>query len=301
MMKPLFLVGLTLIVSLTVQAQLKFTTVDPSATAAGITEVHSGHLVVQPAREKNKNLLIIMIPGTGGNAADQRFKTLDSSLAVEGYSVISLDYVNQVVTTVCSKSTDSTCFDNFRQEIFYGTPVSDKVKVDSVNSILNRITKLLVYLEKNDPKGGWANFIRNGKPRWDRIIAAGHSQGAGHAGFIGQHYAVKGVMMLSGPQDYLQEFNSPAAWQRQKGKTPVDKYYAFLHIRDPYVFDYQLKDVQALRHTAAIDTVMVQPGVPFKSNRHVMVTDIESQNPHGSTLDTEFNNVRAHILNAIGK
>ncbi|GEP88669.1 hypothetical protein SAMN05660909_01139 [Chitinophaga terrae (ex Kim and Jung 2007)] len=295
--KPILAAGFTL-ASIAATAQVKLSELAPSATQAGIKDVHSGHQVAEPVG-KSKNLLILMVPGTGGTAI--HFRSLDSSYAAMGYHVLALDYVNQVVTTVCSKSEDSTCFDHFREEIFYGRPVSDKVEVDSVNSLLNRITAALNYLAAHDAKGGWKNFVKNGKPRWERIIASGHSQGAGHAGFIGLHYPVKGVMMLSGPQDYLQNFQMPAPWQRQKSVTPADKYYAFLHLQDSYVYDYQLKDVQALRKTNIPDTLMVEPGVPVKSNRHVMVTNIPTNNAHGSTLGEQFNNVRAYILDAISK
>lgn len=293
--KPFMVAGLTLAV-MSVTAQVRLSELAPSVTQTGIKDVHSGHQVATPVG-KGKNLLILMVPGTGGTAI--HFKSLDSSYAAMGYHVLALDYVNQVVTTVCSKSEDSTCFDNFREEIFYGRPVSDKVEVDEQNSLLNRITAALNYLAAHDEKGGWKNFVKNGKPRWERIIASGHSQGAGHAGYIGQHFPVKGVMMLSGPQDYLQAFGTPAPWQKQKGVTSVDKYYAFLHVDDSFVFDYQLKDVQALRHTAIPDTLMIQPGVTIKSKRHVMVTDIPTKNAHGSTLGEQFNNVRAYMLNAI--
>jgi hypothetical protein len=299
LIKSLSFLGLVLAGTFTANAQIKFSTVNPSLTQQGIKEVHSGHLLTEPAKGTSKNLLIVMIPGTGGTAI--HFRELDSSFAALGYHVLCLDYVNQVITTACSKSTDSTCFDNFRREIFFGTQVSDKVEVDSTNSILNRITQALVYLSKHDKEGGWGNFVKNGKPRWDRIIAAGHSQGAGHAGYMGQHFAVKGVMMLSGPQDYLQEFNAPAGWQYEKGITPAGKVYAFLHTQDPFVFQYQLSDVQAIRRSATPDTLMVQPGVPVTGNRHVMVTDIETKDPHGSTLGARFANVRAYMLKSISQ
>ncbi|HWB93103.1 MAG TPA: hypothetical protein VG605_14670 [Puia sp.] len=205
-----------------------------------------------------------------------------------GFHVISLDYMNNVITTACSGSTDSSCFDDYRQEIVFGTPVSNKVEVDSVNSIVNRLSKLLVFLAKNDPSGNWNRFLQDNRPRWDRIVVAGHSQGAGHAAYLGKSFRLAGVLMFSGPQDYLQVFHAPAPWQFRKGLTPVSRYYAFLHLRDPFHYSYQAADVSAVINKPPTDTTMVYPGTPVTSTKHILVNNIETPNPHGSTLKEEF-------------
>ena len=155
-----------------------------------------------------------MIEGTGDLAT--RMRPIDSCFAMMGFHVISIDYPNNVVSTTCSNSTDSSCFDDFRQEINFGTPVSAVVQVDSANSIVNRLSKLLVYLAKQDPAGGWAAFLKGNQPRWDKIVIAGHSQGAGHAAYLGKCFKLAGVLMFSGPQDYLKVFHHPARWQYLK-------------------------------------------------------------------------------------
>jgi pimeloyl-ACP methyl ester carboxylesterase len=227
-----------------------------------------------------------MIPGTNGKATN--FASFDSTFAAMGYYVITPDYINTVLTTVCSKSEDSTCFNNFRQEIMFGTPVSDKVDVDSVNSLENRIATLLNYLAKQEGSKGWNRFVKNGQPRWDRIIVAGHSQGAGHAAYLGKHFKTAGVLLFSGPQDFLQHFNAPASWQFEAGKTAPRRYQAFLHLQDPFVYDYQIKDVAALNHHAVTDTALVQPHAPVRSIKPVFVTDVDWKDKHGSTVNTAF-------------
>lgn len=266
------------------RAQVKLQSVAPEVTGAGLHAVHSPHLAVQPVGAVNHHQLLVMIPGTGDAAG--RFRAFDSCFAAMGYYVVSLDYPNNVITTVCSKSEDSACFDHFREEIMFGTPVSDKVAVDSVNSLVNRLTKLLQYLAKQD--AGWGAFIKHGQPRWDKIIAAGHSQGAGHAAYMGKQFKLRGVLMFSGPQDYLQYFNAPAHWQRENGRTPVNRYYAFLHIQDPYNFKYQVADVTAINHRSVTDTTMVQPNTVVHTSRNILVTDIDNADKHGSTLGMEF-------------
>jgi hypothetical protein len=279
-----FLLLAVLLLPVIGRAQITPEAVAPEVTAPGLSTIHSPHLAVKPAGPVNHHQLLVMIPGTGDAAG--RFRAFDSCFAAMGYYVVSLDYPNNVITTVCSKSEDSTCFDHFREEIMFGTPVSDKVAVDSANSLVNRLTKLLQYLAKQD--AAWGEFVKHGQPRWDKIISAGHSQGAGHAAYMGKQFKLRGVLMFSGPQDYLQYFNAPARWQRENGRTQVNRYYAFLHIQDPYNFKYQVADVTAINHRTAMDTTMVQPDMPVHAGRQILVTTINKADKHGSTLGMEF-------------
>ncbi|WP_073080708.1 BPSS1187 family protein [Chitinophaga jiangningensis] len=276
-------------------AQIRHQEISPAATSPSQVMVHTHHLVYEPAKN-NKHQLFIMIPGTNGKAAD--FKRFDSSFAAMGYFVITPDYMNKVVTTVCSTSEDSTCFNNFREEIMFGTPVSDKVQVDSANSLVQRITTLLNYLAKQQPKQ-WKQFVINGKPRWEHIIVGGHSQGAGHAAYFGKRFPMAGVLLFSGPQDYLQQFHRPASWQLQVGQTPASKIYAFLHLQDPFNYNYQIQDVTAVNQQQLTDTTMVQPNSAVGSHHRIFVTDIDKKDKHGSTLGTEFTEVwKVMITNA---
>ncbi|MGO4290325.1 BPSS1187 family protein [Chitinophaga sp. RAB17] len=286
-----------LLLPLVGRAQVKLQSVSPETTGAGISTVHSPHLAVTPMEKNNRHQLLVMIPGTGGSAV--HFRAFDSCFAEMGYYVVTLDYLNNVITTVCSKSEDSTCFDHFRQEIMFGSPVSDKVAVDSVNSLVNRLTKLLQYLAKQDVV--WEEFLRHGQPRWDKIIAAGHSQGAGHAAYMGKQFKLRGVLMFSGPQDYLQYFNAPAHWQEVNGRTPVSRYYAFLHVQDPFNYQYQVADVALINHHAVTDTTMVQPQTPVHSTRSILVTDINKSDKHGSTVGMEFIPVWKYMISGATK
>ena len=103
-------------------------------------------------------------------------------------------------------------------------PVSDKISVRPANSILNRLQKLLVYLVKQDPDGGWGEFVADGQPVWSRIVVAGHSQGAGHAAYLGKMFPVDKVLMFSGPQDYFDDLDKPAPWLARPSATPPSRY-----------------------------------------------------------------------------
>jgi hypothetical protein len=235
-----------------------------------------------------------MIEGTEDLAT--RMRPIDSCFAIMGFHVISIDYLNNVNTITCRNSTDSSCFDDFRQEINFGTPVSSVVDVDSVNSIVSRFAKLLVYLATHDPAGGWADFLQGNQPRWERIVVAGHSQGAGHAAYLGKCYRLAGVLMFSGPQDYLKVFDRPAPWQHRKGLTPPGRQFAFLHVNDPYNVHFQLADVAAVTGFSAADTTMVLPGQPVHSTRHILLNNLDTKDPHGSTLDPRFVQVWKYMV-----
>lgn len=277
-----------------IRAQLKVQFVSPDATGSGITVVHGPHIALYDPAVPSRHQLLLMIAGTGGVAVYTR--QFDSCFAVMGFHVVSIDYLNNVISTTCSNSTDSSCFDDFRQEINFGTPVSSVVNVDSSNSIVNRFTRLLVYLAGHDPAGGWDDYLSGGQPRWDRIVVGGHSQGAGHAAYLGKCFALAGVLMFSGPQDYLQVFKHPAGWQYRKGLTPANRQFAFLHVRDPYHFQFQAADAAAVTGFPVTDTTMIVPGEPVHSTYHILVNNMETKDPHGSTLNPVFVTVWSYMV-----
>lgn len=278
----------------TVLAQLKVLEIAPDATGSRITVVHGPHIALYDPAAPSHHQLVLMIEATGDHAT--RMRVFDSCFAAMGYHVISIDYPNNVISTTCSTSSDSSCFDNFRQEINFGTPVSDVVEVDSVNSIVNRVSKLLVYLAAHDPQGKWDAFLNGRQPRWDKIIVAGHSQGAGHAAYPGKCFHLAGVLMFSGPQDYLKVFHHPAPWQYRRGLTPPSRQFAFLHLHDPFNIHFQAADVAAVTGFPSTDTTMVSPGQPVHSNRHILVNNIDTRDPHGSTLNPVFIRVWSYMV-----
>lgn len=275
-------------------AQPALLSVDPASTAPTIKTIHGPHIVLRDMAARPLRRLFLMIVGTGGNAKDNY--SIDSFAAAKGYHVLSLDYPNNVITTTCSNSDDSTCFDRFRQEIVFGTPVSPLVDVDSANSIYNRLVALLKYLSVQYPRQGWDAFIRNGQIQWNKVVVAGHSQGAGHAAYIAKKFAVQKVLMLAGPQDYLALFHRPAGWQTSHSKTPVNRFYAFLHAEDPFDFNRQLADDKALIGDATITPLEVFPGKAPSGKSNIFFNHISTSNPHGSMLLPVFAEVWANLL-----
>src|SRR5207249_4894448 len=108
---------------------------------------------------------------------------------------------------------------------------------------------------------GWKQYIDNNQIQWENIIVAGHSQGAGHAAYLGKRFPVAKVLIFAGPQDYLNNFNAPAGWLSDKSKTAASRYFAFLHVKDPFGFKKQLINCMKLMERTNPDTLLVKPGI----------------------------------------
>jgi hypothetical protein len=268
-------------------AQVENYYISPDSTYPGIKKIHSGHLVTIDKSHISGKKLLISIGGTGSYSGG--FKPFDSVAALKGYHAISIDYPNSRNTATFVNSTDKAAFDKFRQELDFGTPVSDSVDVDTLNSIVNRITRLVIYLNKTRPAEGWNNFLENGQIRWDRITLAGHSQGAGHVGYIGHAFKVHKVIMLSGPQDFLESFNMPAPWLSAPSKTPYSSYYALLHDDDFYHTQWQIRNDLAAMHSNSSVIYHFQNMNAFPKQDRILISGIPVQQ-NGTQRDERMAN-----------
>lgn len=281
--------------SISLYAQVKILRVDPHQTDAAIETVHGPHIAVYDPQSVSQHKLFLFLAGTGSKAASSL--TIDSVFAGWGYHAISLDYENNVLAASCAHSLDSSTFGRYREAIVTGAPVSERVRVDPANSILNRFRKLLVYLAKNDPDGGWGEFVRNGRPVWSRILVAGHSQGSGHAAYIGKLFRVDRVLMFSGPQDYMDNLNAPAPWQARKSATPPSRFFAFLNFKDPFNVNHQIANCMLLMQMSKPDTLTVEPDKAIQGDHPILINDFPSKY-HGSTLLPQYKNVWKYMATA---
>lgn len=281
--------SIVLVVRSDLYAALKVLRVDPHQTSSAIVTVHGPHIAVYDPNAASNHQLFLFLVGTGGKAAGSL--KIDSAFAKWGYHAISLDYEDNVVAVSCAHSLDSTTFGRYREAIVTGAPVIARIKVDPANSILNRFQKLLVYLVKHDPRGGWGQFVNNGQPVWNRIIVAGHSQGSGHAAYIGQMFKVDRVLMFSGPQDYMDDLHRPASWLTRPSATPPSRFFAFLNLQDPFNVHHQIANCMVLMHMSEPETLMVKSGEVIHGYHRILINDFPTKKRHGSTLFPQFENV----------
>lgn len=291
----LFIVFTVLFLGTTcLRAEVKVLYVEPKDTDPAVRAVHSPHAVAYDPAATPRHKLFLFIPGTGAKATNS--VAMDRVFAEWGYHAVSIDYENDVVAVTFAHDPDPTAFARYRKALVTGAPVCDRVKIDSANSILNRVEKLLNYLVRQDPGGGWDQFVKDGKPVWGRIIVAGHSQGAGHAAYIGKMFETDRVFMFSGPQDYMDDVHKPAPWQEEKSATPPSRFFAFLAENDPYNSQHQIANNAVLMQLSNPVTLPVKPGVTVQGDSRILVNDFPKERAHGSTISTQFTNVWQYML-----
>lgn len=202
----------------------------PKTTDAAITTALNNHYVAVQEGAVRKNILYVFLPGTYRTPGGCRATTRKA--ANMGYHGIALMYDNLVAgNPLCRATGDITCHRRARLEVIDGVDRHPGVNVNTANSLINRLYKLLVYLNTTYPAQEWGQYIQNGAPRWDKIIIAGHSQGGAVAGVLGKFYPVKKVIMFS-MIDFLNNGQIPD-WETLPANK--EKYYALINPLDELV------------------------------------------------------------------
>ena len=189
---------------------------------------------------------------------------------------IGLQYVNDgPVNSICvmqwrnNPPADPDCQENLRLERVYGIDASPLDDVSSANSLVNRLTKLLEYLDAQQPELAWGDYLVDGAPRWDRIVVSGHSQGSGMAALIARDETVARVLMFGGPSDFDPLGNS-ADWMTDPKATPIGDHYGFRHENDPRFPVMQSWDDMGLLGPP----VIVDASTPPFAGSHFLETNI---------------------------
>jgi hypothetical protein len=215
--------------------------------------------------------LVLFLPGFEGKP--RCCQLLEGEAARLGYYVIGLMYPNEFTMSSCAASPDPDCAANIRLEILDGTDRSSALSVNPANSIDNRVTKLLSYLDANFPDEGWSKFLEDGGPDWSRIVVSGNSFGAGQAALIGTVRKVNRVVMFSGPAP-----EEAAVWM-SIGKTPAAKYFALYHQHETWTSVIGA-NVTALDINRFGNPVAPELSEPPYGNTHLLTTDLV---PRGGT------------------
>jgi hypothetical protein len=207
--------------------------VNPTATSSLITSPTNNHYIYYNSSVANKNKLFLFFPGTG--AVPYNYTLILKEAANIGYHSIGLTYPNSVaINSICSSTLDTTCHSSARYEVFDGIDRTTSFIVDTNNCIQKRVIKLLQYLQLQYPTENWGQYYVGNTIVWDKIIVSGHSQGGGHAGFIGKIKQVERVVMFNAI-DWINLLSRNADWITWNGATTENRYYGFGHQRDEYV------------------------------------------------------------------
>ena len=209
--------------------------IKPSVTDPAIERFDSRHYILFNANTGPGGNLLVFLPGTHGTPPGPR--RFLKAAADAGYRVISLDYNDEPATNVyCPRRPDPNCTEKFRRMRIYGDgTLNPRIDNTPAESIVNRLVKLLQYLDRQEPQQKWGDYLKDGAPNWGRIALAGQSQGAGMAAFIAQRHEVARVILFSSPWDFtLTDGNvrQLARWVSAPGKTPPERWYGGYHERE---------------------------------------------------------------------
>jgi hypothetical protein len=256
--------------------------VDPAATDPAMATAFEPHLALAPARTTSP-LLVVFLPGTNGTPAG--YQKILRVAADAGAHAIGLNYPDtQAILQDCGD--DPACYFPIRLQKFDGIARSPTDSVAPHDAILNRLTKLLIYLDAHFPGEGWNAFLSNGAPLWSSIALAGHSQGAGEAAAIGKVVSLARVAQFSGTVDAVntaQGTLAPATWVGPPGATPASAYYGFAHTADGF-YPKIVVDWTALGQDAfGAHTLVDSSSSPFGGS-HDLITSVASTFPHGSVV-----------------
>jgi len=209
--------------------------VRPSETDPTIRSFDSAHYILYSVHANTDADLLLFMTGTDGTPPGPR--GFLEQAADAGYRVISIAYNDTpAVVAYCPRNPDPACSENFRRMRIYGDRTLMDPAIDSTapESIVNRLVKLLQYLNRQHPDAGWASYLDNGAPNWRRIALAGQSQGAGMAAFIAKEHEVARVILFSSPWDFanLDGRRKLALWLSLPSKTPADRWFGGYHARE---------------------------------------------------------------------
>lgn len=221
-----------------VERQILATTTDNSILAIPASG-ESPHWAINPSPTvAAKGRLLVFLPGTLGKPGQYTY--ILRAGASRGLHAVGINYQNQTAMgALCQFSPDPTCFWSARNHVIFGTgaPVPNQTLVSPADSVVNRLAKLILWLDTQHPAEGWGQYLLADKTiDWSKIVLAGHSQGGGHVGVLAKSVSLSRAVYFSSPEDWNGFTDSPANWTLVRPNvTPSTKQYGFGSDRDTLV------------------------------------------------------------------
>jgi hypothetical protein len=206
-----------------------------TATDTGILAVPASgeapHWAINPSpTAAAKGRLLVFLPGTMGKPGQYTY--ILRAGASRGLHAVGIIYPNQTAMgSLCQFSLDPTCYWTARNHVVFGTgaPVPSQAVVSTADSIVNRLTKLIQWLHKQQPSEGWGQYLLADQTiDWSKIVLAGHSQGGGHVGVLAKSVSLWRAVYFSSPEDWNELTDSPATWTSARPNvTPSARQFGF--------------------------------------------------------------------------
>jgi hypothetical protein len=158
--------------------------------------------------------LVVLLNGSGGSPGQlvvDPTQNLFNAAGESGHHLLALAYRSDLaVAELCAGRPD--CYGPTRNTLLTGsfTPGADASLADirEDEGVVPRLDGALRTLAAAHPGAGWDAFL--GRPgastaavriAWERIIAAGHSQGGGHAAYLAKLFPLRRVVQFSSTCD----------------------------------------------------------------------------------------------------
>ena len=226
---------------------------------------------------KRKPYLFIFIPGT--TASPDNYLKIVRSAAANGYYSFGVSYSDllpiEFYTGLFPK--DKTT-ENILEEYLTGNNTSGNVNIGKPNGFENRIIKMILWLDANDPAENWKQFLTvDNQIIWEKFSVAGHSQGSDHAMYMSKKRNLFRAGFIGGPGSFKLNNGKYPSFMSNPGITPVANIYGFNHTKD------NVRLWSGVRPTWAVLNV---PGTPNSiddkktDGSHQLTTSLPSGDPH---------------------
>src|SRR6056297_1612894 len=277
--------------------------VKPAETYHAYTALQDSHFVAVDQTANSLNKLLFYMGGT--TSTTKNIKLFLKLAANLGYHAVSVAYPNATsAQSACGYSTDTECFEKFRQEACFGTPLCDSIDIDTLNSLNTRTLKLIQYLDSLYPAQGWGQFLNENNIAWEKVVTSGHSQGSGHALYFSKVRNIDRCIMFSGANDYNYLYIRPPIWIFGDFTTSLSKTYCFLHLQDEVSFSkqYDVMDALGLVNNNDDSTLIDYLSPPYKHSNFLYTDEIPANMLltayHNSTI-VDFRTPKNHSDNPV--
>jgi hypothetical protein len=194
-----------------------------------------------------RGTLVVVLNGSGSSPAQLTIdpsRNLFTAALESGNHVLAIAYRSDVSLIAMCGSTRPDCYGPSRRTLLTGVfaPGADSslANIREDEGIIARIDQALRALITARPQGGWEAFINatattpSERIAWQRIIASGHSQGGGHAAYLGKLFPLVRVVQLSSTCDA--PAGVPAPWTNADSGWVTSPGSAFFGFSAPTVF-----------------------------------------------------------------
>jgi hypothetical protein len=250
--------------------------------------------------------LVVQLNGSKGTPAGQIAdvdKNIYNAIASKGLYAIGLAYQsNSIVGVSCSGS--ASCFGPTRESIVLGKFVTGAhaslTNIRADEGIVQRLEAALRFMASSRPGAGWGRFLVNlGDPdvtkhiAWAKVIASGHSQGGGHAAYLGRLFPLRRVVQLSSTCDEVA--GTPAPWTNASEPWATSPATSFIGFAAPTTFTGDAPssgDTLCPYHAAVWQNMGMSPMREFDDAATCGATG----NTHGASIACEDNYARWQSL-----